>query len=315
MSLQISKEEKEALRQIPGCFFQENAPLDTLCTFAAGGRAALLLRALREESWQAVWQFLRGHHLPFVVLGAGSNILPPEGELEAIVLHMDRHFAGVRVNGEILEADAGAPLYALAASAARHGLAGLAPLCGIPGSLGGAVYMNAGAYEGSLADTLESVRFLDASGQLRTLPEDELQLAYRHSRFMEETALILSARFRLRSAPPPQIYREMAGYQARRRASQPLEEHSAGSSFKRPTGYFVGKLVTEAGLKGRQWGRAGVSAKHAGFIVNRGGASVEEIRHAFREVEDAVYTRFGVRLEPEVQTLSEHIVCLQDRRV
>ena len=208
-------------------------------------------------------------------------------------------------NGHIITAGAGAILAAVAAKAAEASLSGLEFASGIPGSVGGAVVMNAGAYGGEIKDVLIDATVLTADGELKTVTRDELDLSYRHSIVPEKGYIVLSARFRLTPKPKDEIKSYMAELRTKRVEKQPLEYPSAGSTFKRPEGYFAGKLIEDAGLRGFRVGDAQVSEKHCGFVINRGNASAAEVMELMRQVEDKVEENSGVRLEAEVRRIGE----------
>lgn len=282
-------------------------PLSGFCSFGTGGPADILVKPESEEGAAAVIRYCRERSVPVTVLGCGSNILISDKGIRGVVLVMQKSLQAVvpdEAKGE-LRCEAGSELYQMAAAAARCSLSGAEFSCGIPGSIGGAVYMNAGAYESCMADIVKSVRFADEKGCIRELPQKELDFSYRHSAFADRPWIVLSALIKLSPADPRQIYDTMAALQLKRRNTQPLDMKSAGSSFKRPQGHFAGKLISDAGLKGYRRGEAGVSAKHAGFIINYGRASSAEIWQIFQYVRERVLADSGVLLEPEVRRLGE----------
>lgn len=302
---QWTLEMNEALMQIPGCDCRLQANLAPFTTFAVGGPADLLIRVKSEDALRQVLERLYQERFPFTVLGAGSNVLIADKGIRGAVLLLDEEPAALEVNKDGLRAQAALRLFQLSAASARHSLSGLEFCCGIPGSLGGAVSMNAGAYGGTLSDQLSLVTFFDEDGQVREASPEELDFGYRHSYFSDHKAIVLAASFRLTPGDSREIYSRIAEFQARRRQSQPLNEKSAGSSFKRPEGHFAGQLISEAGWKGKSLGPAGVSAKHAGFIVNHGAATATEIKAVFEAVKRDVLAQSGVQLEAEVRFLGE----------
>lgn len=241
--------------------------------------------------------------VPHFVLGRGSDLLVADGGVRGVIVAVADGLVGVSVNDDEMWCQAGVTLREASEMACELGLSGLEFACGIPGSIGGACFMNAGAYGGCMADVLKSVRVLCQDGHEETIPVDELGLGYRRSRIASEGMVVLSATFDLEQADPEKIRATMDELTRRREEKQPLELPSAGSTFKRPEGYFVGKLVTDAGLRGYQVGGAAVSRKHAGFVVNVGGATAADVHAVISHVQDEVERQFGVRLEPEVRFL------------
>ena len=236
----------------------------------------------------------------WLVLGRGSNLLISDQGLDGVVLNM-AELNEIRLEeNNTVYAQAGALLSRIAVQAQQAGLAGFAFAHGIPGSLGGAVVMNAGAYGGEMRQVVKEVTALFAGG-VRTLGAEELHFSYRHSIFDEEPGIVLSARLALQPGEPETIRAEMEDYMARRKASQPLEYPSAGSTFKRPEGYFAGTLIDRCGLKGTAVGGAEVSTKHAGFIINKNNATFSDVMALIGVVQDTVFRTFGVELEPEVR--------------
>ena len=291
-----------ALRRIPGLEVRENEPMKRHTTFRIGGPARLMaLPRSRKEAAAAVRAATEAGIAPFF-LGNGSNLLVADHGYEGFVLKacgLDQ----VREVNHRLRAESGITLARLANAALGRGLTGLEFAHGIPGTLGGAVVMNAGAYGGEMKDILSSVRVMEREGQIRELPAQELALSYRHSCVPERGLTVLSARLTLRKGEEGKIRARMEELSAARREKQPLEYPSAGSTFKRPEGYFAGKLIQDAGLKGYSVGGAQVSEKHAGFVINRNQATPEDIRALIEEVQKRVWETSGVCLEPEVKFL------------
>ncbi len=241
-----------------------------------------------------------------LVLGNGSDTLVKDGGFRGTVIKLGSSFSGIEVRDDRIIAGSAALLSTAAKAAAEASLSGLEPLSGIPGSVGGAVFMNAGAYGGEMKDVLESVTAMSIeTGEISEIPAEDLDLSYRHSVFTESGDLILSAVMKLTPDDRDAILARMKDYADRRNEKQPLQYPSAGSFFKRPEGHFAGKLIQDAGLKGLTVGGAQVSEKHSGFIINRGGATASDIIHLMRLVQNTVYDRYGVRLEPEVRIVGE----------
>ena len=235
------------------------------------------------------------------VLGCGSDLLVSDDGFRGVVIAMSEGLVGVSVDGTDMQCEAGTGLKDASEMACELGLSGLEFACGIPGSIGGACFMNAGAYGGCIADVLQSVQVLLKDGTVTTLGVDELDLGYRHSRIADEGMVVLSATFSLEKGDPEKIRAKMDELTEQRESKQPLDLPSAGSTFKRPEGYFAGKLIMDAGLLGYQVGGTAVSKKHAGFVVNMGGATASDVHAVIEHVQDEVERQFGVRLEPEVR--------------
>ena len=279
-------------------------PMSRRTTFRVGGPADVFFLPESAEQLVKALDAARAAHVPAVVIGNGSNLLVRDKGIRGLVIALGEGFAGINVDGEVIEAQAGASLAKLASAAQAAGLSGLEFASGIPGTLGGGCAMNAGAYGGQLCDVLIDARVL-LDGELRTLTRDGMQMGYRTSLPLRAGGIVVSARFALTPDDPGAILERMKALNARRRDKQPLNLPSAGSTFKRPEGHFAGALIEGAGLKGRRVGGAQVSEKHAGFIVNTGGATAADILALIEIVRDAVQARSGVRLEMEVRVLGE----------
>ena len=295
----------EALSAIAGSHqILENEPMSRHTTFRVGGPADVLF--LPESEEQLLWalSIAREAGVPCVVIGNGSNLVVKDGGIRGLVIALGEGMAAIARAGETLTAWAGASLARVSAYAQASGLSGLEFASGIPGTLGGGCAMNAGAYGGQLSDVLVDARVL-LDGEVRTLTVEEMQMGYRTSLPLRRGGIVISARFALTPDDPEAIAARMRELNARRRDKQPLNYPSAGSTFKRPEGYFAGALIEQAGLKGRSVGGAQVSPKHAGFIVNTGDATATDILTLIGVVQEAVETRFGVRLETEVRILGE----------
>lgn len=279
-----------------------NEPMSRHTTFGVGGPAAeFVVPESASELAQAI-ATCRSAGVPYFVLGKGSDLLVSDEGFEGVIVSLDA-LVSVRHEGERLICEAGASLGYVARRALYAGLAGMEFACGIPGSIGGACFMNAGAYDGCMADVIESVDVLTPEGTRTTLTVDDLELGYRKSKVRTDGLVVLSATLRLAPANREDIRAKMDDYTQRREEKQPLEYGSAGSTFKRPEGYFAGKLIMDAGLKGYRIGDAAVSQKHAGFVVNLGHATATDVRAVITHVQDEVERQFGVRLEPEVRFL------------
>ncbi len=284
-----------------------DVPMSEYTTFRIGGPADIMVLPSCTDEVKGCAEFLRRENVPFYVLGNGSDILVRDGGFRGVILHIGKLMSGIRVEGGHVYAGAGALLSAAANTAAKHALAGMEFASGIPGSIGGAVFMNAGAYDGEISMIVESVQALTADGEVKNMQAGELDLGYRHSIFMDNGAVVLSAVFRLEHGDRDKINEKMRDFTQRRTSKQPLELPSAGSTFKRPEGYFAGKLIQDAGCKGLSVGAAQVSPKHAGFVVNNGGASAEEVIDLIRMVQLRVKETSGVDLETEVRIIGEEL--------
>lgn len=283
---------------------KRNEPMSAHTTFRVGGAADYFAEPVSEEEAAALLDAAKQEGIPVTVTGNGSNLLVRDGGIRGLVLHMGRGFADVSVTGGKITARSGALLSQVANIARKNGLSGLEFAAGIPGSVGGGVYMNAGAYGGSLSDVLVSVRAI-TDGGVRTFAAGECDFGYRHSVFCENRAVIVGAEFELMRAPEEEIADRMRSLAQKRAEKQPLEYPSAGSTFKRPEGHFAGALIEQTGLKGFSVGAAQVSEKHAGFVINRGGATAAELLELIFEVQRRVFEHTGVRLEPEVRIIGE----------
>lgn len=282
---------------------REMEPMSEHTTFRIGGPADLFVTPDDVEEVADIVRACKDAQTPYFPLGCGSDLLVADEGYRGVIVSMSDGLVNVGVDGEEMSCQAGVPLREASEMACELGLSGLEFACGIPGSVGGACFMNAGAYDGCMADVLRSVRCLMSDGSVQTLGVGELDLGYRKSRVRDEGLVVLSATFSLREADPAGIRAKMDDLTQRREEKQPLEHPSAGSTFKRPEGHFAGKLITDAGLKGYQSGGAAVSTKHAGFVVNLGEATAADVHAVIEHVQDEVERQFGVRLEPEVRFL------------
>ena len=280
-------------------------PMKEHTTFRVGGPADLFLMPKDAEELKDAIGILRKYNMPVMVIGNGSNLLVRDKGIRGAVIQIYSRMADIAVDGEIIEARGGALLSAVAAKAADAGLTGMEFASGIPGSIGGAVVMNAGAYGGEMKDVLVSVDVLTKDLEVKTIPVGELELGYRHSVVPEAGYIVLGARMKLEKGDDAAIRGRMAELAEQRREKQPLQYPSAGSTFKRPAGYFAGKLVQDAGLKGKTIGGAQVSEKHSGFLINIGGATAQDILDMIAFCQKEVKDQFGVTLETEVKIVGE----------
>ena len=295
---------REARSRRPELTILENEPMSRHCSFRIGGACDAMLLPSSIEDVEAVCALLAECGEKPFLMGNGTNLLVADAPLHRIVLRMGEEFSRVDpVNGTALRAESGATLSRLASFAAARGLAGLEFAHGIPGTLGGAVSMNAGAYGGEMKDVVTSVTYLDKDLSLRET--DDAGFSYRRSRFSDTDCIVLGAKISLHEDDPDAIRERMRLLAERRRSSQPLDMPSAGSTFKRPAGGYAAALIDEAGLKGYTVGGAQVSEKHAGFVVNRGGACFDDVLRLIEHIQSEVYRVSGIELEPEVKIIRE----------
>ena len=295
---------REARSRRPELMILENEPMSRHCSFRIGGACDAMLLPSSIEDVEAVCALLAECGEKPLLMGNGTNLLVTDAPLHRIVLRMGEDFSRIDpVNGTALRAESGATLSRLALFAAAHGLAGLEFAHGIPGTLGGAVSMNAGAYGGEMKDVVTSVTYLDKDLSLRET--DDAGFSYRRSRFSDTDCIVLGAKISLHEDDPDAIRERMRSLAERRRSSQPLDMPSAGSTFKRPAGGYAAALIDEAGLKGYTVGGAQVSEKHAGFVINRGGACIDDVLRLIEHIRNEVYRVSGIELEPEVKIIRE----------
>lgn len=293
------------LQEITGserCFRQENMRKHT--TFKVGGPAEYFTCPKREQIAEIV-ALCKRSGISWHVIGNGSNLLVADEGISGLVIEIGRECAQVSVQGNAIKAQAGALLSVAAAKAAEHGLAGMEFASGIPGSVGGAVVMNAGAYGGEMKQIVAKASVLTEEGVEKELSLEELDLGYRHSCIPQMHGIVLDVEFALRQGDVEAIREQMAALRRQRSEKQPLEYPSAGSTFKRPQGYFAGKLIQDAGLRGYRVGDAQISEKHCGFVINRGNATAAQIHQLICDVQKKVREQFGVELKPEVRFLGD----------
>lgn len=285
-----------------GIFMEE--PMKKHTTFRVGGPADVLVQP-DETALAAVLGLCRQYHVPYSFIGNGSNLLVGDKGIRGVVIEMTEPMGNIEVHGTQITAQAGAMLSKIANTAASNGLGGMEFAAGIPGSVGGAVVMNAGAYGGEMKDIIERVYVLDENGAQLELDRDALNLGYRHSCIPEKKYIVTKVVLELVPRDEVEIRSKMKELNEKRAEKQPLQYPSAGSTFKRPEGYFAGKLIMDAGLRGYQVGGAQVSEKHCGFVINKGDATAADICQLMRDVSDKVQAQFGVVLEPEVKMIGE----------
>lgn len=269
-----------------------------------GGEADYMVLPISEEEINAIIQLCRQDNIPFYIMGNGSNLLVADAGYRGLIIKLDENFSEIHFGEDgLVTAQAGVLLSKLAQEIARQGLTGFEFAAGIPGTLGGAVAMNAGAYDGEMKQCLKSARVMDQEGNIHSLSNEELQLGYRSSLLQKENLVLIDATMGFQPGEYDKIIGRMMELNALRREKQPLDRYSAGSTFKRPAGYFAGKLIHDAGLRGYSLGGAQVSEKHCGFLINKGDATAEDFLSLVKEVARIVEETFGVRLEPEIKLL------------
>lgn len=297
--------QKRALQLLDGIQTAVDRPMAEETSFKIGGPLDLLAVVTSERQLDRVLQFCRAENLPWFILGLGSNLLVRDGGIRGVGIKLLGEFAAWRQEAAAVTAGAGVVLGDLAKETADRGLSGLEFACGIPGSLGGAVFMNAGAYAGEMSQVLERVQAYDPERGFIWYEKEALRLGYRSSIFQESGQVIARAVLRLAAADRAAANAKVADLTCRRAAKQPLELPSAGSVFRRPAGYYVGTMIEEAGLKGYAVGGAQVSPKHAGFIVNTGDATARHVLDLIAHVQRVIWEKFNVRLETEIRVVGE----------
>lgn len=289
----------EIKKALPSLELREDEPMAAHCSFRIGGPAAAMALPGSAEEMAALGALLREKGVEPFVMGNGTNLLVTDGALDRFVIKCGAAMSAIHIDGDTVTAEAGATLAQTAAAALAADLGGLEFAAGIPGSVGGGVSMNAGAYGGELRDVVEETEYLDADMRLCRAVGAEHGFAYRHSAF--SGCILLKSRMRLTAGEHETIAARMRELAAKRRTSQPLDMPSAGSTFKRPVGGYAAALIDEAGLKGCRIGGAQVSEKHAGFVVNAGGATFDDVLALMEYIQETVFARSGIRLEPEVK--------------
>ena len=285
---------KSVTEQLPQLGLLQDEPMKKHTTFRIGGPADYYAEPDMSRISKLI-EMAKACDMPVTVIGNGSNLLVGDKGIRGLVIGIGKGLSEIEVTEAVAQQS----------TAQEASLSGLEFASGIPGSVGGAVVMNAGAYGGEIKDVLIDATVLTAEGELKTVTRDELDLSYRHSIVPEKGYIVLSARFRLTPKPKDEIKSYMAELRAKRVEKQPLEYPSAGSTFKRPEGYFAGKLIMDAGLRGYSVGDAQVSQKHCGFVVNKGEATAADVLTLIKDVQETVLKQFGVKLEPEVKMIGE----------
>ncbi|WP_177505423.1 UDP-N-acetylmuramate dehydrogenase [Anaerosinus sp.] len=282
-----------------------NEPMKYHTTFKIGGPADYLLLPASLDELTEVLVAVKSYDMPLTILGNGSNVLVLDRGIRGVVIKFDKSFAYLKQKEDSVIAGAGALLKDVSKFAARCGLTGMEFAVGIPGSIGGAVFMNAGAYDGEISHIVSAVTAVSRDGEVKRFERNELDFGYRHSIFQENGDIICEIELSLMAGIHTEIHDKMGDLTQRRESRQPLEMPSAGSTFKRPVGHFAGTLIEQSGLKGFRIGGAQVSPKHAGFVINAGDAKAQDVLDLINEVQRLVYEKHGVKLYPEVRTLGE----------
>lgn len=283
-----------------------NALMKEHINFEVGGPADILLIPSKVEQIIESIKICKENNIPYFVMGNGSNLLVKDGGIRGVVIKLTG-LTNLEVNEEEIKADCGVMLKELSDKALENSLTGLEFACGIPGSVGGAVFMNAGAYNGEIKNVIKEAEVITSSGEIITLSKDELELGYRTSKVMKDNSIVINATFKLEKGNKEEIKETIDDLTQKREEKQPLEYPSAGSTFKRPEGYFAGKLIQDSGLKGYSIGGAAVSSKHSGFVINKGNATAKDILDLIAYIQEKVKKQFGVELHTEVRIIGEDL--------
>ena len=294
--------QQKMTRLLPNMQIRFEESLSRHTSFKIGGPAEVMVFPKSAEELAAALKAAASLEVSPIILGAGTNVLASDDGIRGIVICLKDCLDGMeRIGQTVIRVNAGVTMTRAAVYAANLGLSGLEFAHGIPGTVGGGVYMNAGAYGGEICQVCKQVTVMDMQGRTRILSNEKMGFSYRHSCLEEHPGIVVSADFELIPAPADQIKAKMQELMNKRKTSQPLDLPSAGSAFKRPTGGYAAALIDQAGLKGFQVGGAAVSTKHAGFVVNLGGATAKDVQNLLKQVSDTVYAQSGIRLEPEVR--------------
>ena len=272
--------------------------------FKVGGPVDILLIPSKVNQVVETLTICKNENIPYFIIGNGSNLLVKDGGIRGVVIKLS-NLLSIEVKDNTIKASSGTLLEDVSKKAVENSLTGFEFACGIPGSVGGAVFMNAGAYDGEIKNVIKEAEVLDRDGNIKVLSKEELELGYRTSKVMKDNLLVLSATFELTKGDKEKIQERVNELTEKRESKQPLEYPSAGSTFKRPEGYFAGKLIQDAGLKGASVGGAAVSEKHSGFVINKDGATAEDVLNLIAHVQNEVKKQFGVELHTEVRIIGE----------
>ncbi len=295
----INLDELTALCEKLGCRITPECPLSEYITFRFGGKCRALISINSAQSAAELIRYMKKNSVRYGILGRGSNVLADDNGFDGVILLFGSDFASIEIRGNIIRCDAGALLASACVHAQQSGLSGMENLFGIPGTVGGALYMNAGAYGSEMRDIVISAEYLDEDGKIRTIGREGMELSYRHSFFSDNSCVIISVTMQLENGDPEVIKNAMNECMAKRSSKQPLEYPSAGSTFKRPEGSYASLLIDQCGLKGAQCGGAMVSEKHSGFIINKGYATCADVLELCSQVQRIVKEKTGYTLELE----------------
>lgn len=282
-----------------------NEPMKKHTSFKVGGNADVLIEPKNEDEIKNLIKYLKEKNIYYIIIGNGSNLLVKDGGIKGVVIKISKNFSDFEINEETLTAKSGAMLSVIGKAVQRQGLTGFEFAAGIPGTIGGALTMNAGAYGGEMKDIVKDVTVIDENGDIKVLSNEEMKFSYRKSVLNEKNYIILSTTINLKKGDFDQIKETMKEITKKRVTNQPLNLPSAGSTFKRPEGYFAAKLIEDAGLKGLTLGDAQVSTKHSGFIVNIGDATSKDLLNLMYIVKNIVKSKFNIELEEEVKIIGE----------
>lgn len=296
-------DKKEILNICENAVFDEMMSAHT--SFKIGGAADVFASVKSVDEVRGLIDYCKKNDVPYMIMGNGTNMLVGDGGIRGVVIQISANMQNCEINGETVYAEAGILMSKLSKLILKAELTGFETLSGIPGTLGGGIYMNAGAYGGEIKDVVSEVTYITQSGEIKTITNAEADFSYRHSRFEDEKGIILSATLKLKKGNADEIKAAMDDYNKRRSDKQPLSMPSAGSTFKRPEGYFAGKLIQDCDLMGYSIGGAQISEKHAGFVVNKGGATAKDVLDLIEYTQKTVKEKFGVDLEPEVRLIGE----------
>ena len=289
--------------KLPESIIYVDELMNKYTTFRIGGKADLMIKPTTIDELRTAITLCKTHEVPYYILGNGSNLLVADEGYRGVIIQVYSNLSEIKIEGNKVTAMAGALLAKVATAAADQSLTGFEFAHGIPGTIGGAIVMNAGAYDGEMKQVVESVEVIDAQGNLLKLSKEDLKLGYRSSILQHEDYVAVMVTLQLAEGDQEAIKAKMKDFAGRRRDKQPLDKPSAGSTFKRPEGYFAGKLIMDSGLRGFQMGGAQVSEKHCGFIINSGDATCKDVENLIAHVQKVVEEKYGVRLETEVKRL------------
>jgi UDP-N-acetylmuramate dehydrogenase len=292
----------EELKNI-GCELQENIDLAPYTSFRIGGKCKYVVKPNNFTQINEIVSILKKHNIDYYFLGNGSNVLVSDNGYDGAIILLANSLNNFKIDNATIECESGVTLSKLCSVALEHNLSGLEFAFGIPGTVGGAVYMNAGAYGGEMKDVISSCTYLDENNEIKTIYRNEMDLSYRHSIFTDTKCCIISATFELQKDDPKDIKNRMNDYMTRRKTKQPLEYPSGGSTFKRPEGNYASALIEQCGLKGYRVGDAMVSEKHSGFVINVGKATCDDVLNLVDHIKQVVFEQTGYELECEIKTL------------